>query len=112
MIVNGTQQALSLIGQLFVDSGDSVLLENFSYPGALGVFRSLQAHCVGCPMDQEGIRLDSLESVLSKIRPKLLYTIPSFHNPTGVCLSSKRRKAPVDMCRKKKGADCGRRLCT
>ena len=101
MIVNGIQQALSLVGRLFVDPGDTVILENLSYPGALGVFRSLQAQCVGCPLDQEGIRLDVLESVLNRSRPKLLYTIPTFHNPTGTCLSSERRKQLVQLCRDK-----------
>ena len=49
MIVNGIQQGLSVVGRLFVDPGDTVLMENLSYPGALGVFRSLQASCVGHP---------------------------------------------------------------
>ena len=52
MIVNGIQQALSIVGKLFVDPGDTVVMENLSYPGALGVFRSLQASCVGIPPAQ------------------------------------------------------------
>jgi len=101
MIVNGNQQALSLIGRLFVDPGDTAILENLTYPEALGMFRSLQANCVGIPLDQEGLRIDVLESVLGRTRPKLLYTIPTFQNPTGICLSNQRRKQLVELCQKK-----------
>jgi len=99
LIVNGIQQALSLIGRLFIDPGDTVVLENLSYPGALGVFRSLQANCIGIPMDNDGIRIDVLENVLRRKEAKLLYTIPSFQNPTGISLPLEKRKRLVDICR-------------
>jgi 2-aminoadipate transaminase len=101
MIVSGNQQALSLIGRLLVDPGDTVILENLTYPEALGVFRSLKANCVGIPLDQDGLRIDVLESVLARTQPKLLYTIPTFQNPTGTCLSNVRRKQLVELCQKK-----------
>jgi 2-aminoadipate transaminase len=92
MIVNGIQQALSIVGRLFVDPGDTVIMENLSYPGALGVFRSLQASCIGIPLDDDGIRVDLVESVLSRRNAKLIYTIPTYHNPTGAVLSAERRE--------------------
>ena len=98
MVVSGLQQALSLVGRLFVDTGDTVLLENLSYPGALGVFRSLQANCIGIPLDAEGIRIDVLERVLKQRTTKLLYTIPTFQNPTGTTLAPERRRWLVDLC--------------
>ncbi len=99
MIVNGIQQGLSLVGQLFVDPGDTVILENLTYPGALGVFRSLQANCIGIPVDSDGIRVDILENVLRRRSAKLLYTIPTFQNPTSTILSIERRKRLIEICR-------------
>ncbi len=92
MIVNGIQQALSIVGRLFLDPGDTVIMENLSYPGALGVFRSLQASCIGIPLDDDGIRVDLVESVLARRSAKLIYSIPTYHNPTGVVLSADRRE--------------------
>ncbi len=98
LITSGIQQGLSIIGRLFVDPGDTILLENFTYPGALGVLRSLQANCIGIPMDSEGIRLDILENVLKRRKAKLLYTIPTFHNPTGCVVPPDNRKQLVELC--------------
>jgi len=100
MIVNGVQQALSIIGKLFVDPGDTVIVENLTYPGALQIFRSLQANCVGIPLDGEGLNIDILESVLKRRKAKLLYTIPTYQNPTSTVLSLERRKQLVEICRK------------
>ncbi|HTP60161.1 MAG TPA: PLP-dependent aminotransferase family protein [Spirochaetia bacterium] len=99
MIVNGIQQALSIVGRLFVDPGDTVIMENLSYPGALGVFRSLQASCVGIPLDDDGIRVDLVEGVLSRRNAKLIYTIPTYHNPTGAVLSAERRERLLALAR-------------
>jgi 2-aminoadipate transaminase len=92
MIVNGIQQGLSIVGRLFLDPGDTVIMENLTYPGALGAFRSLQATCIGIPVDEEGMRVDLVESVLSRRKAKLLYTIPTYHNPTGTVLPPDRRR--------------------
>ncbi|MBA7625962.1 2-aminoadipate transaminase [subsurface metagenome] len=100
MIVSGIQQGLSLLGKLFIDPGDTVILENLTYPGALRMFRSLQANCIGIALDAEGIRVDILENVLKRKNVKMIYTIPTFHNPTGTILSIERRKAMVELCRK------------
>jgi len=99
MIVNGIQQALSIVGRLFIDPGDTVIMENLSYPAALGVFRSLQASCVGIPLDDDGIRVDLVESVLARRSAKLLYTIPTYQNPTGAVLSLQRRERLLELSR-------------
>ncbi len=101
MIVNGVQQGLSIVGRLFVDPGDTVLMENLSYPGAIGVFRSLRASCVGIPIDDDGIRVDLAESVLARRDAKLLYTIPTYHNPTGAVLSPERRERLLTLARER-----------
>jgi DNA-binding transcriptional MocR family regulator len=99
MIVNGIQQGLSMVGRLFLDPGDTVVMENLSYPGALGAFRSLQATCIGVPMDQDGMNVEQVENVLSRRRAKLLYTMPTYHNPTAAVLSTERRQRLMDVCR-------------
>lgn len=99
MVVSGLQQALSLIGRLFIDPGDTVLLQHLTYPGALGVFRSLQGSCIGITMDIEGLRIDVLERILRHRKPKLLYIVPTFHNPTGTILAAQRRLQLVELAR-------------
>lgn len=99
MVVSGLQQALSLIGRLFIDRGDTVLLQHLTYPSALGVFRSLQCNCVGIRMDDEGLCIDVLERILRHRRPKLLYIIPTFHNPSGTTLAAERRRKLMELAR-------------
>lgn len=99
MIVNGIQQGLSLVARLFVDPGDTVIMENLTYPGALGAFRSLQATCVGIPLDGDGMRVDVVESVLRRRKAKLLYTVPTYHNPTGTVLPPERRQRLLELAR-------------
>jgi DNA-binding transcriptional MocR family regulator len=99
MIVNGVQQALSIVGRLFLDPGDNVILENLTYPGALAVFQSLQANCLGIPVDEDGLRLETIESILKRRKVKLIYTIPTYQNPTGSVLSSEKKKRLIELCR-------------
>jgi 2-aminoadipate transaminase len=99
MIVNGIQQGLSMVGRLFLDPGDTVVMENLSYPGALGAFRSLQATSIGVPMDSDGMNVEQVENVLSRRRAKLLYTMPTYHNPTSAVLSNERRHRLIEVCR-------------
>ena len=100
LITSGIQQGLTLIGKLLIDPGDSVILENLTYPGALSVFHSFQAHCIGIPMDNDGIKIDILEKVLKRKKVKLLYTIPTYHNPLGTVLSLERKKALLHLSEK------------
>lgn len=91
LITAGSQQALSLISQLLLKPGDVILVESPTYSGALDLFRSLDFRVVGIPMDGQGMKVEMLEKLLQQHHPKLIYTIPNFHNPTGTCLSSQRR---------------------
>ena len=92
LITAGSQQALSLISQLLLKPGDVILVENPTYSGALDLFRSLDFKVVGIPVDGQGMQVEMLEKLLQQHHPKLIYTIPNFHNPTGTCLSSPRRR--------------------
>lgn len=98
IITSGIQQGLSLIAHLFLDPGDTVVLERFTYPGALTVFRSLRAECVGVPTDSNGVNLDVLETVFKRRNPKFFYCIPTFHNPLGYVLSLEQRYELLNLC--------------
>lgn len=91
MITSGSQQALDLIFRTFFSPNDVILVEEPTFFGAIQLFKSLGARVIGVPMDDKGIRIDILEYLITKHNPKLIYTIPSFHNPTGTTMSLKRR---------------------
>ena len=92
LITAGSQQALALVAQLLLKSGDVVLVENPTYGAALDLFRTLDLNIVGLAMDEHGMRVEDLEPLLQQYHPKLIYTIPNFQNPTGTCLSTPRRR--------------------
>jgi len=95
LIVNGSQQAMDLIARTFLRPGDTVLVEEPSYSGALDLFRGHGARFVSVPVDAEGILVEEMEPVLARERPKLIYLMPTFQNPTGGCLSPARRHEVV-----------------
>ncbi|WP_350348363.1 PLP-dependent aminotransferase family protein [Agromyces sp. G08B096] len=100
----GSQQALDFVAKLFLDPGDVVLAEAPSYVGAMGVFRSYQASVVHVAMDDDGLIPEALRETIAVLRGqgrriKFLYTIPNFHNPTGVTLSASRRPEILEICR-------------
>ncbi len=92
LITAGSQQAIFLASQVLLKSNDTVLVETPSYSAAIDLFRTLGYQIVGIPMDNQGMQTDQLEKLLQQHHPKLIYTIPNFHNPTGTCLSSARRR--------------------
>lgn len=92
ILTNGSQQGLDLIGKLFLNPGDEVLLQNPSYLGAIQTFQSYQANFRVIPSVEGGIDLFSLELSLKEHRPKLIYLAPTFQNPTGTTLSIKERQ--------------------
>ncbi|GAB3405483.1 aminotransferase-like domain-containing protein [Flindersiella endophytica] len=105
VITVGSQQALDLVTRIFCDPGDTVICEAPSYVGALGVFASYQCNVVHVEMDADGLVPEHLDNALSAAaasgRPaKLLYTVPSYHNPMGVSLSLERRPQVLEICRR------------
>ncbi len=97
LIVNGSQQALDLIGKVFLDSGDTVLTDRPSYLGAIQAWTAYEAHYVTVPLDDDGTRVDLIEDVLKREPVKFIYSLPNFHNPAGVTLSLERRQQLVDL---------------
>ena len=90
LITSGSQQALDLLGKVFLDTGDRVLVESPTYLAALQAWNSYEATYLEAPMDDAGLNPDALEAQLAQ-NPKFLYSVPSFQNPTGVTLSLERR---------------------
>lgn len=97
IVTNGSQQGLDLVARTFVGPGDVVVMEAPTYPGAIDVFRGRGATILTVPVDHHGIRIDILQNLCDKHNPKIIYTIPTFHNPTGVVMSSHRRRQLLDI---------------
>jgi 2-aminoadipate transaminase len=96
LITTGAQQALDLIGKLFINSGDHVLTEEPTYLGAIQAFNAYQAQYLSVPIDDEGMDMVKLEEAL-RAGPKFLYVLPNFQNPAGVTLSLERRWRLVEL---------------
>jgi 2-aminoadipate transaminase len=96
LITSGSQQALDLIGKVFINRGDRILVEEPTYLGALQAWNAYGAEYVTVPMDEDGIIIDKLEEVL-RTGPKFMYVLPNFQNPTGVTLSEERRRRLVEI---------------
>jgi len=99
LLTNGSQQGIDLIARLMLDPGDIVVVEGPAYIGALQVFDACEAEYLVAPVDAEGIDIDALEAALiaAPRPPKILYTVPTFQNPTGVTLSLARRHALLEV---------------
>jgi DNA-binding transcriptional MocR family regulator len=97
LVTTGATQALALIAQLWVRRGDPVLVESPGWPGCLDLFRARRARLVGVPLDDEGIRPDLLDRACATHRPRLLYVMPTVHNPTGTVTSPARRRWIADI---------------
>jgi len=102
MVTSGGVEALDLLNKVLVDPGDVALMEAPSYLGAEMVTTSYQGEVVGVPMDDDGLRVDLLRDTLDALarqgrRPKFLYTIPDYQNPSGITLTDERRAALVDL---------------
>ena len=99
LITAGAQQALDLVGKLFIEPGNLVAVEAPSYVGALSAFSVYEPRYLQIPMDEDGLIVDELERALrSGDRPKFLYVCPNFHNPAGVTLSLERRHRLIEVC--------------
>jgi 2-aminoadipate transaminase len=96
LITTGSQQALDLIGRIFINRGDRVLVESPTYLGAIQAWNAYGVKYVTIPFDQNGMQTDMLESRL-RTGIKFIYVLPNFQNPTGVTLSRERRKQLVEM---------------
>ena len=106
MITTGSQHALELLADLFLDQGDVVLVEAPSYVGAVGIFRHKEAHIEHVFTDEDGISPEALAEAADRLieqgrKVKLLYLVPNFANPSGVTLTAERRARVLQVCRER-----------
>lgn len=99
MITSGAQQGIDLVARTFVGPGDTVYLEAPSYTGAIDVFAGRGAEMIFVPTDREGMRVDILTKMCDERPPKLIYTVPTFQNPSGVTLNMARRQQLLELAR-------------
>jgi len=92
LVTSGCQQALDLLRQTLLQPGDEIVLENPTYAGALSLFCRSQYKSISVPVGAQGLDLNALEDVLRRRRPKLIYVVPTFHNPTGVTMDLAARR--------------------
>jgi 2-aminoadipate transaminase len=105
LITSGSGQAIDLINGLLLERGDTVILEEFTYGGALTKLKRLGVDIIGAPLDDDGLKIDALARILEDlvrkgIRPKYVYTIPTVQNPTGSILPRQRREELLALTRK------------
>jgi 2-aminoadipate transaminase len=99
LITTGSQQAIDLIGKVFINRRDAVVVESPTYLAALQAWNAYGARYVSVTADDEGMETDHLEELMAE-RPKLVYCLPNFQNPSGVTLSRQRREQLVDIARR------------
>jgi DNA-binding transcriptional MocR family regulator len=97
LVTSGSQQGIDLVARTFVGPGDVVVLEAPTYPGAIDVFRGRGATILTVPVDNDGMRVDLLQNLCDKYKPKIIYTVPTFHNPTGAVMTTKRRRQILEI---------------
>jgi len=104
LVTTGSGQGIDLVNQVLLEPGDTVILEEFSYGGAITKLRRLGVTVVGAPLDEDGIRIDALAGILDGLKrrgtvPKYIYTIPTIQNPTGSIMPLERRHALLALAR-------------
>jgi 2-aminoadipate transaminase len=105
IVTTASQQALDIVGKIFIDPGDVVIVERPTYVGAISAFNSYKSKMVGIEMDDEGMLMDLLSEKLIELdkvgtKPKFIYVIPDFQNPGGYTMSFERRKKLLEIASK------------
>lgn len=100
IITTGSQQALDLIGKVLINEGDTVLLEEPGYLGAIQAFSQYRPNFIGVPLMEDGLDLSYFEETLKKENVKFAYLVPNFQNPTGITYSEEKRREVLALARK------------
>lgn len=100
LLTNGSQQALDLLGKIYLNKGDQILVELPSYLGAIQAFSVFEPTFISTPLLDDGPDLERLEEVLSQNKIKLFYGIPNFQNPSGISYSAEKRPLVAELMRK------------
>ena len=93
LVTSGAQQAIALVANLLIEVGDPVVLEDPTYLGAIDAFTSFGARLIGVPLGPEGLRVETLRAAVARTSPRVVYLMPTCHNPTGDVLAEPTRRA-------------------
>ena len=97
IVTTGSQQALDLVGKTLINPGDKVIVEGPTFLATIQCFRLYGADLISAPVDDEGVDVDNLEQLIAMHKPKFVYLIPTFGNPSGATLSLARRKRILEL---------------
>ncbi|EYC51515.1 aspartate aminotransferase [Hylemonella gracilis str. Niagara R] len=97
IVTTGSQQALDLLGKTLVDPGAKVIVEAPTFLATIQCFRLYGAQVIGAPIDAQGVQVDKLEALIAEHKPRFVYLIPTFGNPSGATLSLERRKRILEL---------------
>ncbi len=97
LITSGSQQALDLIGKLFIDEGQKILVEAPTYLGAIGAWKPYGAEYIQVPSDENGMQVETIDDAVFEQHPGMLYVVPTFQNPSGTTMTRDRRERLVRM---------------
>lgn len=100
ILTNGSQQALDLIGRLFINEGDAIIVSAPTYLGALQAWDTCNPKYLQVNMDDDGMIVEEIEEILKRNKIKFIYVLPNFHNPAGVTIPLTRRKKIVELAEK------------
>ena len=97
IVTTGSQQALDLLGKTMIDPGDKVIVEGPTFLATIQCFRLYGAEVISAPVDAHGVCTDALEQLIAEHKPKFVYLIPTFGNPSGAMLNLERRRQVLEM---------------
>ena len=97
IVTTGSQQALDLVGKTLINPGDKVIVEGPTFLATIQCFRLYGAQVIAAPIDEHGVKTDELEQLMAEHRPKFVYLIPTFGNPSGATLSLARRNKVLEL---------------
>jgi 2-aminoadipate transaminase len=97
IVTTGSQQALDLLGKTLISPGDKVIVEAPTFLATIQCFRLYGAELITCPVDEHGAKVDELEKLIAQHKPKFVYLIPTFGNPSGATMSLERRKRVLEL---------------
>lgn len=99
-VISGAQQGIDIIAKALLNYGDTVIVENPSYTGAIASFRSRGAKIINVDLLEDGIDIDDLEKKIRIFQPKFVYLMPNFQNPTGISYSRMKKNKIIDLCKR------------
>ena len=97
IVTTGSQQALDLLGKTMISPGDKIIVEGPTFLATIQCFRLYGAELISAPCDDQGVNTDTLEKLIAEHKPKFVYLIPTFGNPSGALLSLERRKKVLEL---------------